>query len=258
MARMIDLNADCGESFGAWPMGNDEAVLGLVTSANIACGFHAGDPQVMAATCALAKRNGVSIGAHPGLPDLQGFGRRPMPMSEAEIETMVAYQVGALMAIAARAGTFVAHVKAHGALYNMAERDPAVAGAIARSVKAVDRSLILIAGTGSPLVDAAEAAGLRFATEGFPDRAYNEDGTLVSRKQPGAVVHDPAVAAAQAVRMVLEGRILTVGGKLIERSVQTLCIHGDEPTAAKVAGAVRSALTAAGVDIAPLPKIFAN
>jgi UPF0271 protein len=256
MTSMIDLNADCGESFGAWPMGNDEAVLALVTSANIACGFHAGDPQVMAATCALAKRLGVSIGAHPGLPDLQGFGRRPMPMSEAEIETMIAYQIGALTAIAARAGAAIAHVKAHGALYNMAERDESVAHAIARAVKAVDARLILIAGTGSPLIGAAEAAGLRFAAEGFPDRAYNDDGTLVSRKQPGAVVHDPAVAAEQACRMVLEGRIRTVGGQLLDRSVQTLCIHGDEPTAAAVAGAIRDALTGNGVRILPLPQIL--
>jgi UPF0271 protein len=256
MTGMIDLNADCGESFGAWPMGNDEAVLGLVTSANIACGFHAGDPQVMARTCALAKRNGVSIGAHPGLPDLQGFGRRPMPMSEVEIETLVAYQIGALTAIAARAGATVAHVKAHGALYNMAERDPSVARAIAHAVKAVDARLILIAGTGSPLVAAAEAAGLRFAAEGFPDRAYNDDGTLVARKEPGAVVHDPAVAAEQACRMALDGQIRTRSGKLLDRPVQTLCIHGDEPTAAAVAGAVRDALVARGVRIAPLPQMF--
>ncbi len=256
MTGMIDLNADCGESFGAWPMGNDETVLGLVTSANIACGFHAGDPQVMAKTCALAKRNGVSIGAHPGFPDLQGFGRRPLPMSEAEIETMIAYQVGALMAIAARAGARVAHVKAHGALYNLAERDPTVAQAIARSVKSVEPSLILVAGTGSPLVGAAEAAGLRYATEGFPDRAYNDDGTLVSRKEAGAVVKDPAVAAEQACRMALDGKIKTVGGKLLDRSVQTLCIHGDEPTAAAVAGAIRTALTERGVRILALPQMM--
>jgi UPF0271 protein len=258
MASLIDLNADCGESFGPWPMGNDEMVLSLVTSANIACGFHAGDPQVMARTCEIAKRNGVSIGAHPGLPDLQGFGRRPMPLSEAEIETLVAYQVGALTAIAARAGLAVAHVKAHGALYNMAERDAGVAGAIARAVKAVDGRLILIAGTGSPLIDAAETAGLRFAAEGFPDRAYADDGTLMSRKLPGAVIHDPAIAAEQAERMVLDGKIRTVSGKLLDRSVQTLCIHGDEPTAAAVAGAVRSALERRGVRVVPLPAVLAS
>jgi UPF0271 protein len=255
MTSLIDLNVDCGESFGAWPMGNDEAVLPLVTSANIACGFHAGDPQVMARTCEIARRHGVSIGAHPGLADLQGFGRRPIPLSEPEIETLVAYQIGALQAIAARAGLSVAHVKAHGALYNMAERDPAVAGAIARAVKAVDARLILIAGTGSPLVAAAEASGLRFAAEGFPDRAYTDDGLLMARKLPGAVIHDPAVAAAQAVRMALSGEIRTVGGQILKRPVQTLCIHGDEPTATAVAGAVRAALVAAGVRIAPLPEV---
>jgi 5-oxoprolinase (ATP-hydrolysing) subunit A len=258
MTGLIDLNVDCGESFGAWPMGNDEIVLPLVSSANIACGFHAGDPQVMARTCALAKRHGVSIGAHPGLPDLQGFGRRPMPMSETEIETLVAYQIGALQAIAARAGMAVAHVKAHGALYNMAERDAAVAGAIARAVKSVDPGLVLIAGTGSPLVAAAEAAGLDFAAEGFPDRAYTDDGLLMSRKLPGAVIHDPAAAAEQAVRMARSGEIRTVGGHILQRPVQTLCIHGDEPTAAAVAGAVRAALAAAGIRVAALREVLGS
>jgi 5-oxoprolinase (ATP-hydrolysing) subunit A len=257
MTGLIDLNVDCGESFGAWPMGHDETVLPLVSSANIACGFHAGDPQVMAKTCEIAKRHGVSIGAHPGLPDLQGFGRRPMPLSENEIETLVAYQIGALQAIAARAGMGVAHVKAHGALYNMAERDATVAGAIARAVKAVDARLILVAGTGSPLVGAAEAQGLRFAAEGFPDRAYTDDGLLMARKLPGAVIHDPDVAAEQAVGMVLRGEIRTAGGKTLKRPVQTLCIHGDEPTAGVVASAIRAALIAAGVTIAPLPRIVA-
>jgi UPF0271 protein len=252
MTGVIDLNADCGESFGPWPMGNDEALLGLVTSANIACGFHAGDPHVMARTCEIARRNGVGIGAHPGLPDLQGFGRRPMPLAEAEIETLVAYQIGALQAIAARAGTRVVHVKAHGALYNMAERDPVVAGAIARAVKAVDPGLTLIAGTGSPLVVAAEALGLHFAAEGFPDRAYGDDGLLLSRKLPGAVLHDPEAAAAQAVRMATTGEIRTIGGLILKRPVQTLCIHGDEPSAVAVATAIRSALIAAGIRIAAL------
>jgi UPF0271 protein len=237
-------------------MGNDEMVLGIVSSANVACGFHAGDPQVMARTCEIAKRNGVSVGAHPSFPDLQGFGRRPIPMSAFELETMVAYQIGAFMGIAARAGLAVAHVKAHGALYNMAESDAEVAGAISRAVKAVDAKLIMIGGTGSPMVGAAEAAGVRFAAEGFPDRAYADDGKLLSRKLPGAVLHDPAEAAAQAVRMVTEGQILTVGGKLLPRTVQTLCIHGDEPTAAAVAGAIRTALSQAGVEVAPLPRVL--
>jgi UPF0271 protein len=254
MTGVIDLNVDCGESFGAWPMGNDATVLPLVTSANIACGFHAGDPQVMARTCELAQRHGLGIGAHPGLPDLQGFGRRPMPLSAFEIETLVAYQIGALQAIATRAGVVVAHVKAHGALYNMAERDADVAYAIARGVKAVDPRLILIAGAGSPLVAAALEAGLRFAAEGFPDRAYADDGTLMSRKVSGAVIHDPAVAAEQAVRMAVAGEIRTAGGKILRRPVQTLCIHGDEPGAAAVAGAIRAALVAAGLRLAPLAE----
>jgi UPF0271 protein len=256
MNPLIDLNVDCGESFGAWPMGHDEAVLPLVTSANIACGFHAGDPQVMARTCEIALRHGVGIGAHPGLPDLQGFGRRPMPLSPHEIETLVAYQIGALMAIATRAGAAVTHVKAHGALYNMAERDPLVADAIARAVKAVDARLILIAGTGSPLVPAATALGLRFAAEGFPDRAYEDDGMLRSRKLPNAVIHDPAIAAEQAVRMAVAGEIRTIGGQVLKRPVQTLSIHGDEPSAAAVAGAIRTALAAAGVRVAGLPEVL--
>jgi UPF0271 protein len=257
MTGVIDLNVDCGESFGAWPMGNDASVLPLVTSANIACGFHAGDPQVMARTCDLARQHGLGIGAHPGLPDLQGFGRRPMALSANEIETLVAYQIGALQAIAARAGASVAHVKAHGALYNMAERDAEVAGAIARAVKAVDPKLILIAGAGSPLVAAALESGLRFAAEGFPDRAYADDGTLLSRKLPGAVIHDAAQAAAQAVHMALYGEIRTIGGRILRRPVQTLCIHGDEPSAAAVAGAVRTALLGAGLRLAPLAEFVA-
>ena len=254
--RLIDLNADVGESFGNWRMGNDEGVLGIVSSANVACGFHAGDPVVMAKTCEIAKRNGVSVGAHPGFADLQGFGRRPLPMSTLELETMVAYQIGAFMGIAARAGMTVAHVKAHGALYNLAEADPEVAGAIARAVNAVDDTLIMVGGTGSPMEGAAEAAGVRFAAEGFPDRAYADDGKLLSRKLPGAVLHDPAEAAAQAVRMAIEGRILTVGGKSLPRRVDTLCIHGDEPTAVAVAGAIKAALTASGAEIASLPRVM--
>jgi UPF0271 protein len=256
--HLIDLNADVGESFGSWRMGNDEVVLGIVSSANVACGFHAGDPQVMARTCEIAKQNGVSVGAHPGFADLQGFGRRPIPMSAHELETMVAYQVGAFMGIAVRAGLVTAHVKAHGALYNLAERDVEVGNAIARAVKAVDAKLIMVGGAGSPMVGAAAAAGVRFAAEGFPDRAYADDGTLLSRKLPGAVLHDPAAAAEQAVRMVVAGEIRTVGGKILKRSVDTLCIHGDEPTAAAVAGAIKAALIAAGVEIAALPRVVAG
>ena len=254
--RFIDLNADVGESFGNWRMGNDESVLAIVSSANVACGFHAGDPVVMAKTCEIAKRNGVSVGAHPGFADLQGFGRRPIPMSTLELETMVAYQVGAFMGIAARAGLTVAHVKAHGALYNLAEADAEVAGAIARAVKAVDENLIMVGGAGSPMAEAAETAGVRFAAEGFPDRAYADDGKLLSRKLPGAVLHDPVQAAAQAVRMAVAGEILTVGGKILQRPVQTLCIHGDEPTAAAVATAIKAALADAGAKIAALPKVM--
>jgi 5-oxoprolinase (ATP-hydrolysing) subunit A len=258
MSGSIDLNADCGESFGAWKMGQDETLLPLVSSANIACGFHAGDPQIMARTCAIAKAHGVGIGAHPSLPDLQGFGRRVMALAPAEIETLIAYQIGALQALAARAGGSVGHVKAHGALYNMAERDAETAGAIARAVAAIDQRLILVGGAGSPLASAAETAGLRFAAEGFPDRAYADDGTLLSRKLPGAVISDPDVAARRALRMAQAGEIETVGGTVLARPVQTLCIHGDEPRAAAVAQAIRAALTAAGIAIKPLAEVLAG
>lgn len=256
MHDTIDLNVDCGESFGAWRMGNDETVLPLVSSANIACGFHAGDPQVMARTCELARRHGISVGAHPGLPDLQGFGRRPMVISDSDIETLVTYQIGALQAIAARAKTRVAHVKVHGALYNIAEGDSVLASAIARAIKAVDATLIWIVGAGSALIAAGEEAGLRIAVEGFPDRAYTDDGRLMSRHLPGAVIRDPDLAAEQAVRMAVGGEIRTENGHILKRQFQTLCIHGDEPTAVAVAGAVRMALSSARVRIIALPEML--
>ena len=256
MHNAIDLNVDCGESFGAWRMGNDETVLPLVSSANIACGFHAGDPQVMARTCELARRHGISVGAHPGLPDLQGFGRRPMVISESDIETLVTYQIGALQAIAARAKTRVAHVKVHGALYNIAEGDSVLASAIARAIKAVDPSLVWIVGAGSALIPAGEESGLRIAVEGFPDRAYTDDGRLMSRHLPGAVIRDSNLAAEQAVRMAVAGEIRTASGHILKGRFQTLCIHGDEPTAVAVAGAIRMALSAARVRIIALPEIL--
>jgi UPF0271 protein len=234
----IDLNCDMGESFGAYRLGDDEGILAYITSANIACGFHAGDALVMDATLRMCVRAGVRVGAHPAYPDLQGFGRREMNLAPQEVEAFVLYQVGALAGFARAAGVELAHVKPHGALYNQAARDPALAEAVAGGVARFSHSLALVGLAGSALVQAAEAAGLRAVNEGFPDRAYNPDGTLRSRRLAGAVLDDPAEIAANAVRLATEG-ILTPGGRV---AVETLCLHGDNPAAVAAARAVRAAL----------------
>lgn len=253
MTGTIDLNCDMGEGFGAWEMGDDAAMLDIVTSANIACGFHAGDPTIMTRTAELARAKGVRIGAHPGYNDLWGFGRRPISGDRPEdIERMVAYQVGALQGCAALTGHRIDHVKAHGALYNTAAVDPAVAGAIARAVRAVDRSLILVVPPFSALERAGQEAGLRVAREAFADRTYEEDGTLTPRKLPGAVIHDAAAAAERVVRMVLDGAVTSRTGKPVPIAAETVCVHGDTPTAVAMAAAVRAALEAAGIAVAPL------
>lgn len=254
--QTIDINADIGESFGAYRIGSDLDLLKIISSANVACGFHAGDPEVMAQTCEAAAARGVSVGAHPGYPDLQGFGRRPMSLSAREIETVVAYQIGALQAMATRAGTRVTHVKAHGALYNAAERDGDVAAAIVRSARSVDSSLIMVAPAGSAMADVAGRLGLRFVGEGFPDRTYDDDGHLLPRKAPGSVTHDPAVAAENARRMAIEGMVETIGGRMIRADIRTLCVHGDGPGAVSIASAIRARLESQGVKIAPLPALF--
>ncbi len=248
----VDLNSDMGESFGPWTMGDDAAMLDIVTSANVACGFHGGDPDIMRATCELAKARGVAVGAHPGFRDLQGFGRRQiLGLSSREIESLVAYQVGALQAMAVTVGHRVTHVKAHGALSNMACVDAAMAQALARAIKAVDPGLIFVVIPLTYLERAGEAAGLKLAHEIYADRAYEDDGTLVSRKKPGAVLHDPEAVAQRVLRMVQEQAIVSVTGKRLPLAVETVCIHGDSPGAIAMARAVRSALTAAGVNIAP-------
>ena len=231
----IDLNSDMGEGAGA-----DEALLGVVSSANVACGAHAGDPSVMRRTVRAAKAAGVSVGAHPGFPDLAGFGRREMRMAPAEIEDSVIYQVASLAGLAASEGVALAHVKPHGALYNMAAKDAGMAGAIASAIAAVDRRLVMVGLPASALERAAEQAGLTFAAEGFADRAYEADGTLVPRANPGALITDPAAAAAGALRMAREGR------------VRTICIHSDTPGAAAIGAAVRRALDENGVTVAGL------
>src|SRR3981081_1542973 len=249
---IIDLNCDLGEGFGAWEMGNDAALIELDTAVNIACGFHPGDADTMRKTVGLAKARGVSIGAHPGYRDLHGFGRRPVVgLSSPEIENLVAYQIGALQAIATLAGHKVTHVKAHGALSNVACDDDVTARAIASAIKAVDRDLIFVVLANSKLVTAGDAAGLSMAHEIFADRAYEDDGTLVSRRKPGAVLHDPAAIAQRVMRMVQDGAVTSVSGKVIKMHMDTVCIHGDTPGAVEIGRGVRQALKDNGIDVAP-------
>ncbi len=244
----MDLNCDMGESFGRYTLGDDAAVMPYITSANIACGLYAGDPSVMRSTVRLAIRYQVAIGAHPGWPDLQGFGRREMTLTPDEAEGYVLYQIGALAAFARQEGVELKHVKAHGALYNQAARDRALADVIALAVKNFDRSLILVGLAGSAIIKAGIGFGLRVANEGFPDRRYNPDGTLMSRKQTGALVSAPEEVAARAVVLARDG--VEVAGKRVQ--VDTLCLHGDNPHVADNARLIRQALEKAGITIAPL------
>jgi UPF0271 protein len=249
---VIDLNCDMGESFGPWSMGADEQVMPHITSANIACGAHAGDPVVMRRTVRLAQASGVAVGAHPGFADLQGFGRREMSVDPAELEASLIAQVGALSAIARAEGAALQHVKPHGALYNMAARDRRLADAIARAIAAVDPSLIFFGLPGSPMLDAGRAAGLRVAAEGFADRAYEPDGSLTPRSRSGAVIHDVDAVVARAVRMATEGVVLTAAGQEVALRVETICVHGDTPGAAELARRIHDALGRRGVGIAPI------
>jgi len=249
----IDLNCDMGESFGAWTMGQDEAVLAQVTSANIACGFHAGDPLTMQRTVGAAVKHGVAIGAHPSLPDLAGFGRREMRVSADETYAMTLYQVGALAAVARAAGAELNHVKPHGALYNMAARDRTLADAIAAAVRDFDRTLILVGLAGSELPRAGETAGLAVAHEAFADRRYEADGSLMARSKAGAVIDDVDAAVAQAISIASHGEAETTGGTLRIRA-NTICVHGDRPDAATFARRLREGLEAAGLTIAPLAR----
>ena len=243
----IDLNADVGESFGPYVIGDDEGMLRHVTSANVACGCHGGDPSVMRRTLRLAVECGASPGAHPGYADLMGFGRRDVAMDPGELEDLVVYQIGALAGAAAAEGTRLRHVKAHGALYNRAARDRPLADAIARAVRAVDDGLIFFGGSGSCLVEAGEALGLRTAAEVFADRAYRADGSLVSRREPGAVITDPAAVAERALRLVRTGEVAAVTGEVIRLRRDTICLHGDTPGAGVLAATVRARLEEAGV-----------
>jgi UPF0271 protein len=255
MGARIDLNADLGESFGAYRMGADAEVLAFVTSANVACGFHAGDPSVIDRTVEGAVRAGVAVGAHPGHWDLRGFGRRVIAADPEEVVADIVYQVGALAAFAASHGTRLTHVKPHGALYNQAVGDERLAAAVARGVARVGRELILVGLASSGIMRrAAEAAGLRFAAEAFADRAYEKDGTLRSRGVSGAVMTDPQTVAAQAVRIARDGVVTAADGSEVRLQADTLCLHGDTPNAVALARAVRGALEAAGVVVRALDR----
>jgi UPF0271 protein len=253
---LVDLNCDLGESFGRYGLGEDEAMLRVVTSASIACGLHAGDPPVMARTVASAKQNGVAVGAHPGYPDLQGFGRREIKFSPGELEAFILYQIGALAGFCRAAGVSLVHVKPHGALYNAVAREAELASAVARAVSTFDPNLVVVTLPNSALEQAAHALGLRVAREGFADRVYRADGTLVPRSEPGAVIQDPVQAAERAVRMVTRGEVETTDRRIIPLRVDTLCIHGDTPGAAHIAAQLRAALEAAGVQVVPLTRVI--
>jgi UPF0271 protein len=256
MATKVNLNADIAEGWGAYNIGNDAELMKIIKSASVACGFHAGDANTMLQLCTLAKQNGVSVGAHPGFNDLWGFGRRRIQMKPSDLEYMVAYQIGALQAMAAYAGLKVTHLKAHGALNNMAAEDESYALAIGRAIKAVDRDIIYVALSGSEMEKAAQKLELRLAREGFPDRKYDDEGNLASRTIPGTVLKDPKAAGESAVRMVRDGEVVSINGKRVKVQVDTLCVHGDEPTSIVVAGGIRSALEQAGIAVVPLSEMM--
>lgn len=247
MTRRIDLNADLGEGFGRWTLVDDAALIGTVTSVNVACGFHAGDPDVMARSMAAAVAAGVGIGAHPGLPDLKGFGRRRMQLSGAEAANLVTYQVGAAQAMARAAGGGLRHVKLHGALANMAAEDEALASACFAGALAADPGLILLVIAGSAQERAARALGARLACEVFADRAYAEDGRLLDRGLPGAVLHDPDAVATRVLAMLDAGSVITARGAHLPARIDSVCLHGDGAGAVAMAGRLRAALEGAGV-----------
>lgn len=250
----IDLNADVGESLGPWPMGDDERLIPLVSSVNVACGAHAGDPLTIERTIRLAVEHGVAVGAHPGYPDLVGFGRRDLDMTRAELLASIVYQVGAVAAIARSLGAELRHVKPHGALYNRAARDPAVADTIAAAIRRSAPDLVLVGLAGSALLDAGQAAGLQIAAEAFADRAYEAGGKLRSRRLDGAILATPAAAAKQALSIVRDGRVLARDGTPLAVRADTICVHGDTPGAADYAAAIRTALGKAGVTIAAIGR----
>lgn len=248
----VDLNSDLGESFGNYTIGMDEEILKYVSSANVACGWHAGDPMVMEKTLTLAKKFGTAVGAHPGFPDLMGFGRRNMAVTPEEAKAYVKYQLGALMAFAVSKGMKIQHVKPHGAMYNMAAVDEKLAAAMCEAVYEVDPEIIFMGLAGSKMISAAEKTGLRTASEVFADRAYNDDGTLVSRKLPGAMIKDRDLAISRVVRMVKEGLVTSINGNDIAIRADSVCVHGDNPKALEFVRDIRETLLKEGVEIKSL------
>lgn len=251
----VDLNSDLGESFGAYTIGLDHEVIAHVSSVNVACGYHAGDPLVMTQTVAAAKAAGVAVGAHPGYPDLMGFGRRNMNCSPKEVKAYVQYQLGALMAFCRAQNVKLQHCKPHGALYNMAGKDMDLSMAIAEAVYEVDQDVILLGLAGSKMLEAGRKVGLRVASEVFADRAYQADGSLVPRSQPGAVIHDKDEAIARTVRMVLEGKVTAITGEEVDIAADSICVHGDNPSAVEFVKNIRAALEAKDIAVAPLADI---
>lgn len=251
MPRMIDLNSDLGEGYGAWTMGDDAAMLDIVSSANVACGFHAGDPLTIRATVAQAAARSVAVGAHVSYPDRVGFGRRPMDVTSAELTADVIYQIGALQGIARAAGTRVTYVKPHGALYNTIATDARQADAVIAAIREIDPSLVLMALAGAPILGRAADAGLATVAEAFGDRAYTPDGQLVSRREPGAVLHDADAVAARMLRLATEGVIEAIDGSVLRLQAGSICVHGDSAGAVDMARRIREELVAGGVTIAP-------
>lgn len=251
----VDLNCDLGESFGRYTLGMDQAVIPLITSANVACGFHASDPLTMDKTVALAAEHGIAVGAHPGFPDLVGFGRRNMNLSSQEIRTDMLYQLGALGAFCKKNGLTMQHVKPHGALYNMAGKDMAMAESICEAIGWYDENLILLGLSGSCMLEAAKKKGIRTASEVFADRAYQEDGSLVPRSQPGAVITQEEVAIARVIRMVKEGKVESINGKDIPIQADSICVHGDGEKALAFVQRIRRALAAEGIELVSLSEL---
>ena len=251
MTRAIDLNSDLGEGYGAWKMGDDAAMLGIVSSANVACGFHAGDPLTILATLREAASRGVAIGAHVAYPDRVGFGRRPMDVASAELTADVIYQIGALQGLCTAAGTRVTYVKPHGALYNTIAQDARQAAAVIEGIKAIDPTLVMMGLAGAPILAQAREAGLATVAEAFADRAYTPAGTLVSRREAGAVLHDPDLIAARMLRLATEGVIEAVDGSPLHLSADSICVHGDSPGAVAISARIREVLIAGGVSIRP-------
>jgi UPF0271 protein len=247
--KTIDLNSDLGESYGAWSMGDDAAMLDVVSSANVACGFHAGDPTGILRTLEAAAQHGVAIGAHVSYPDIVGFGRRDMDVAPADLIADVVYQIGALRGLARAAGTTVGYVKPHGALYNRIAVDPLQGAAVIEAIKSIDSSLALVCLANAPIIAQARAAGLQTIAEAYADRAYTKEGRLVSRREPGAVLHDPSQIAERMVRLAVHGTIEAIDGSVIHVEAQSICVHGDSPGAVAIARKVRLRLEAEGVGI---------